>query len=51
MPLDLEYGRRVYDRWGRHPRLYLAVDWAIFLGRQAEIRRRAVAADSGLRFR
>jgi ubiquinone/menaquinone biosynthesis C-methylase UbiE len=44
MPLDLEYGRRVYDRWGRHPRLYLAADWATFLGRQAEIRRQAVDA-------
>jgi ubiquinone/menaquinone biosynthesis C-methylase UbiE len=42
MPFDLEYGRRVYDRWGRHPRLYLAADWPIFLGRQADMRRRAV---------
>ncbi|MGH9185354.1 MAG: class I SAM-dependent methyltransferase [Acidimicrobiales bacterium] len=44
MALDLEYGRRIYDRWGRHPRVYWAGDWPIFLGRRREIRKRAVDA-------
>jgi ubiquinone/menaquinone biosynthesis C-methylase UbiE len=44
MPFDLAYGRRIYGFWGRHPRLYWAGDWPIFLGRRAELRRRAVDA-------
>jgi ubiquinone/menaquinone biosynthesis C-methylase UbiE len=44
VPFDLAYGRRVYGFWGRHPRLYWAGDWPLFLGRRAELRRRAVDA-------
>lgn len=44
VPFSLADGRRIYGFWGRHPRLYWAGDWPIFLGRRAEIRRRAVAA-------
>lgn len=44
MELDLERGRRVYDWWGRHPRLFRAVDELLFLGRRQELRRRAVGA-------
>ena len=41
---DLERGRRIYDFWGRHPRLYWAGDWPLFLGRRTGIRGRAVEA-------
>lgn len=44
MPPDLAHGRRVYGFWGRHPLLYWAADWPLFLGRRAAIRRRAVDA-------
>lgn len=44
MPRDLERGRRIYDVWGRHPRLYWAGDWPLFLGRRAKIRQTAIDA-------
>lgn len=44
MDLDLARGRRVYDWWGQHPRLFRAVDEILFLGRRQELRRRAVGA-------
>ena len=34
--------RRVYARWGRHPTVYSAASWAVFLGHERELRRRAV---------
>jgi ubiquinone/menaquinone biosynthesis C-methylase UbiE len=40
--LTLEYGRRIYDWWGRHPRLYRFLAWFVFLGRERMLRRRAV---------
>jgi demethylmenaquinone methyltransferase/2-methoxy-6-polyprenyl-1,4-benzoquinol methylase len=42
-PIDLAYGRRVYDWWGRHPRIYRASTAAIvFLGRERALRQAAV---------
>lgn len=43
-PLDLDRGGRIYGFWGRHPSLYWAADWPLFLGRRADIRGRAVEA-------
>ncbi len=42
MAFDLVYGRRIYGFWGRHPSLYWAADWPLFVGNRAEIRQRAV---------
>jgi phosphatidylethanolamine/phosphatidyl-N-methylethanolamine N-methyltransferase len=39
--LTLEYGKRIYDWWGRHPRLYRFAAWLVFLGRERALRRRA----------
>jgi S-adenosylmethionine-diacylgycerolhomoserine-N-methlytransferase len=44
MPLDLDHSKRVYGFWGRHPLLYSAADWPLFLGRRARIRQRALDA-------
>ncbi len=38
----LGYGRRIYDRWGRHPHLYRAGPEIMFLGRERSLRRAAV---------
>ncbi len=44
-PLDLAYGRRLYDWWGRHPGIYRAfATAAVFLGRERHLRRLAVEA-------
>lgn len=39
--LSLEYGKRIYDWWGRHARLYRAATSLVFLGRERALRRRA----------
>jgi ubiquinone/menaquinone biosynthesis C-methylase UbiE len=44
MDRDLEHGRRVYDWWARHPRLFRAVDEIVCLGRRQELHRRAADA-------
>lgn len=44
MSVDLEHGRRVYDWWGRHPRLYRAADGILYLGRRKRLRQLAVDA-------
>lgn len=41
---ELEEGRRIYDWWGRHPRLFRALDEIVCLGRRQKLRRRAVDA-------
>jgi SAM-dependent methyltransferase len=44
--------RRVYGRWGRHPAVYSAASWVVFLGREHELRQRAVEVmglDAGAR--
>jgi demethylmenaquinone methyltransferase/2-methoxy-6-polyprenyl-1,4-benzoquinol methylase len=38
----LSYGRKIYDRWGRHPHLYRAGTEIMFLGRERALRRAAV---------
>ena len=40
-PLTLEYGKRIYEWWGRHPRLYRSLTWLVFLGREGTLRQRA----------
>ncbi|HEX6228694.1 MAG TPA: methyltransferase domain-containing protein [Solirubrobacterales bacterium] len=40
-PLTPEYGKRIYDWWGRHPHLYRFMAWLVFLGRERTLRRRA----------
>jgi ubiquinone/menaquinone biosynthesis C-methylase UbiE len=40
----LEHGGRVYDWWGRHPRLFRFVDEIVCLGRRQQLHRRAVDA-------
>lgn len=40
-PLSLEYGKRIYEWWGRHPRLYRSLTWLVFLGREGTLRQRA----------
>jgi demethylmenaquinone methyltransferase/2-methoxy-6-polyprenyl-1,4-benzoquinol methylase len=42
--MALDYARRIYDFWGRHPRVYWAGDWLVFLGRRTGIRQRAIDA-------
>lgn len=42
--LDLDHVSRIYGRWGRHPQVYRAATWTVFLGRERQLRRRAVAA-------
>ncbi len=44
MAFDLVYGRRIYGFWGRHPSLYWAADWPLFVGNRAEIRKEMLAA-------
>jgi ubiquinone/menaquinone biosynthesis C-methylase UbiE len=44
MGRDLEHGPRVYDWWGRHPRLFRALDEVVCLGRRQQLHRRAVDA-------
>jgi len=42
MARDLEYGRRIYDWWGRHRLLYKIASWNVFLGKEKSIRKQAV---------
>jgi ubiquinone/menaquinone biosynthesis C-methylase UbiE len=44
MPFDLEYGRRVYDRTSRHPRLYALIRWSVCLGRESGLQQLAIDA-------
>lgn len=42
MARDLEYGRRIYDWWGRHRLLYKVASWIVFLGKESMLRKEAV---------
>ena len=44
MPHDLASGQRAYGFWGKHPLLYQAGDWLVFLGRKERLHREAVQA-------
>lgn len=41
--LTLARAERIYGWWGRHPRLYRALAWLVFLGRERRLRQRAAA--------
>ena len=42
MPVDVDYGPKIFDSWGRHPRLCQAASWITFTGRQSSLRRAAI---------
>ena len=42
MVMDLEYGKRIYDWWGRHRLLYKTASWTVFLGKEKSIRKQAI---------
>ncbi len=42
MVMDLEYGKRIYDWWGRHRVLYRIASWLVFLGKEKSIRKQAI---------
>jgi demethylmenaquinone methyltransferase/2-methoxy-6-polyprenyl-1,4-benzoquinol methylase len=44
MVLDLAFGRKLYDWFGAHERVYRAVRWISCLGREQSLERRAIAA-------
>lgn len=42
MSVDLEYGQKIYRWWGRHAGVYRAATAITFLGRESQLRGRAV---------
>jgi demethylmenaquinone methyltransferase/2-methoxy-6-polyprenyl-1,4-benzoquinol methylase len=46
MVWSLEYGKRVYDWWSRHPLGYSVLMWSVTFGKEKEFRRRVVESVS-----
>jgi ubiquinone/menaquinone biosynthesis C-methylase UbiE len=44
MAHDLEFGKRVYDWLGEHPRIYKAIRWSVCLGRERRLQQIAIDA-------
>jgi len=44
MVLSLEFGRKIYRYWGRHPRFYRFIRWVSCLGREQMLQKRILGA-------
>jgi ubiquinone/menaquinone biosynthesis C-methylase UbiE len=44
MALDLAFGKRVYDWFGQHPRVYATIRWIACLGRERNLQELAIVA-------
>ena len=42
--LDRQFGKRVYDWLGRHPRVYQAIRWSVCFGRERFLQKTAMNA-------